>query len=45
MKLFDLVEALDEDGWEALKVSAHALNKPRRTQASQRRLFRLAEAL
>jgi hypothetical protein len=46
MKLFDLMEALGDDGWlKALKVSEYALREPRRRRASQRRLFPLAEAL
>jgi hypothetical protein len=46
MKLFDLVEALGEDGWlKALKVSEYALRKPRRTKAPRRRLFQSAGAL
>ena len=46
MKLFDLVEALGKGGClKAPKVSEYALRQPKRTQASQRRLFALAEAL
>ena len=48
MELFDLVEALGEDGRpKALEVGEYALHEPRRTRAwaSRRRLFASAEAL
>ena len=44
-RLFDLAQALGEEGWlKALKLGEYAPRKPRRPEAPQQVLFAYAEA-
>jgi hypothetical protein len=45
-RLFDLAQALGEEGWlKALKLGEYAPRKPRRPEAPQQVLFAYAEAI